>query len=131
MFVVRQALHHGPPGWQEVDLLLSTVSSQPSAPGRVLPPLTNESITLHGAKAPSRAWVDMLFDALDGMLEASRRRPLVFNLSLHPYLIGHAFRLQPFRRFLEHLAALRHDLWLARPGEIAAHALSLPKGTLP
>jgi hypothetical protein len=32
---------------------------------------------------------------------------------------------------LAHLAALRHDLWLARPGEIAAHALSLPKGTLP
>jgi allantoinase len=92
---------------------------------------TNDISALHGAKMAPRAWVDTLFDALDGMLHMSRQRPLVFNLSLHPYLIGHAFRLQPFRRFLMHLASLRNDLWLTRPGDIARHVAALPKGTVP
>lgn len=92
---------------------------------------TNDISALHGAKVAPRVWVDMLFDALDGMLSMSRHRPLVFNLSLHPYLIGHAFRLQPFRRFLMHLAALRNDLWLARPGDIARHVQALPRGLVP
>jgi allantoinase len=83
---------------------------------------TNDISALHGAKLTPRAWVETLFDAFDGMLEASARRPLVFNLSLHPYLIGHAFRLHPFQRFLAHLAAHRDRVWIARPGEIAAHA---------
>jgi len=92
---------------------------------------TNDISALHGAKMAPRAWVDTLFDALDGMLHLSRQRPLVFNLSLHPYLIGHAFRLHPFRRFLMHLASLRNDLWLTRPGDIARHVAALPKGTVP
>ncbi len=83
---------------------------------------TNDISALHGAKMTPRSWVETLFDAFDEMLETSRRRPLVFNLSLHPYLIGHAFRLNPFRRFLAHLAAHRNEVWIARPGDIAAHA---------
>lgn len=83
---------------------------------------TNDISALHGARLAPRQWVEMLFDAFDGMLEASVKRPLVFNLSLHPYLIGHAFRLRPFRRFLAHLAAHREQVWIARPGEIARHA---------
>jgi allantoinase len=92
---------------------------------------TNDISALHGAKIAPRVWVDMLFDALEGMLEMSQRRPLVFNLSLHPYLIGHAFRLQPFKRFLKHLAALQNDVWIANPGQIANYAASLPKGHVP
>ena len=92
---------------------------------------TNDISALLGARMAPRAWVDTLFDALDGMLDQSRRQPLVFNLSLHPYLIGHAFRLQPFRRFLMHLASLRNDLWLTRPGDITRHVAALPKGTVP
>ena len=57
--------------------------------------------------------------------ELSRRRPLIFNLSLHPYLIGHPHRLKPFRRFLEHLADHRTAIWLTRPGAIADHAEAL------
>jgi allantoinase len=83
---------------------------------------TNDISALHGAKQSPRAWVDTLFDAFDGMLEMALRRPLVFNLSLHPYLIGHAFRLQPFQQFLAHLAAHREEVWIATPGEIASHA---------
>lgn len=92
---------------------------------------TNDITALHGAKLAPRLWVETLFDAFDGMLEASRSRPLVFNLSLHPYLVGHAFRLQPLKRFLAHLAAHRHDIWLATPGEIACHAMALPPGSVP
>ena len=83
---------------------------------------TNDISALQGAKLSPRAWVDCLFDAFDQMLETSVRRPLVFNVSLHPYLIGHAFRLKPFRQFLRHLAAHRDQVWIARPGAIAAHA---------
>jgi allantoinase len=92
---------------------------------------TNDITLLHGAKLAPRAWVEVLFDAFDEMLEASARRPLVFNLSLHPYLIGHAFRMRPFRRFLQHLAAHRDTVWLTRPGDIARHAATLPEGCVP
>jgi allantoinase len=85
---------------------------------------TNDISALHGAKLAPRLWVETLFDAMEGMLEMSQRRPLVFNLSLHPYLIGHAFRLQPFKRFLAHLASLRQEVWIATPGEIARHAMT-------
>lgn len=86
---------------------------------------TNDISALHGAKTPPRQWVECLFDAFDGMLEISRRRPLVFNLSLHPYLIGHPHRLRPFRRFLEHLVAHRREIWITRPGDIARHVETL------
>ena len=89
---------------------------------------TNDIAMLHGAKMAPRVWVDTLFDAFDDMLESSQQRPLVFNLSLHPYLIGHAFRLRPFRRFLRHLAAHRDQVWLTRPGDIARHVAGLPPG---
>jgi hypothetical protein len=65
------------------------------------------------------------------MLHTARRRPLVFNLSLHPYLIGHAFRLRPFRRFLAHLAAHRDEVWITHPGEIARHVAGLAPGIVP
>ena len=32
---------------------------------------------------------------------------------------------------LPHLASLRDDLWLARPGDIARHVLALPQGVVP
>lgn len=83
---------------------------------------TNDISALHGAKVPPRVWVEMLFDAFDGMLEMARQRPLVFNLSLHPYLIGHAFRLRPFRQFLAHLAAHRDRAWITQPRAISEHA---------
>lgn len=82
---------------------------------------TNDISALHGAKMPPRQWVETLFDAFDGMLDLSRRRPLVFNLSLHPYLIGHPHRLKPFRRFLEHLVAHRQDVWITQPRHICEH----------
>jgi hypothetical protein len=72
----------------------------------------------------------MLIDQFDEMLRHSERgsgergsgEPVVFNLSLHPYLAGHAFRLKHLRRAVEHIAAYRERVWIAKAGEIAAHA---------
>jgi allantoinase len=83
---------------------------------------TNDLPMMHGAKAAPAAWVDMLIDQFDEMLEQARRQPIVFNLSLHPYLVGHAFRLRHLRRLLGHIAAHRSEIWLTRPGAIAMHA---------
>ena len=94
-----------------------------SAPLMALPYArpTNDITALHLARMTPRDWVRTLFDAFDGMLEMSARWPLVFNLSLHPYLIGHAFRLRPFQAFLAHLADHRDQVWITTPGEIARH----------
>jgi peptidoglycan/xylan/chitin deacetylase (PgdA/CDA1 family) len=83
---------------------------------------TNDITALHGAKVTPAAWADMLIDQFDEMLRQSPREPLVFNLSLHPYLVGHAFRLTHLRRAVAHIAARRERIWPARAGEIAAHA---------
>ncbi len=90
----------------------------------------NDLPSMHGNKAIPSAWVDMLIDQFDEMLAQSRRQPVVFNLSLHPFLIGHAFRLRAFRRLVEHIAAHREQVWLTRPGAIAAHARALPEGLI-
>lgn len=82
---------------------------------------TNDITALHGAKVAPAAWADMLIDQFDEMLRQSAREPLVFNLSLHPYLTGHAFRLVHLRRAVAHIAQQRDRFWAARAGEIVAH----------
>jgi hypothetical protein len=52
-------------------------------------------------------------------------RPLTFNLSLHPFLVGHPSCLRHLRRVLAHLDAARDRVWPCRPGDIAAHARRL------
>jgi allantoinase len=92
---------------------------------------TNDLPMLHGAKVLPSAWADALIDHFDEMLEQSRRAPLVFNLSLHPYLVGHAFRLRQLRRLLRHIVAHREQVWITYSGDIAAHAATLPAGLVP
>jgi hypothetical protein len=89
---------------------------------------TNDITALHGAKVAPALWGDMLIDQFDEMLRQSEREPLVFNLSLHPYLVGHAFRLTHLRRALKHMAARRDRVWMARAGDIAGHVMGLAAG---
>lgn len=91
---------------------------------------TSDMPMIHGAKLTPAAWADVLIDQIDEMLLQAERQPLVFNLSLHPYLM-HAFRLRHLRRVFEYIAALGPRLWLARPGEIADHVFTLPEGVVP
>ena len=81
----------------------------------------NDLPALHGAKWTPAEWADTLIDQFDEMLRLSRRWPLVFNLSLHPFLVGWPFRLRHLRRVLGHLAAHRDHVWLTRPGDMALH----------
>lgn len=92
---------------------------------------TNDLPLMHGAKFSPSVWVDVLIDQFDEMLEQSRRQPIIFNLSLHPYLIGHAFRLRQLRRLLDHIATRRNALWITHPGAIADYASTLPAGVVP
>jgi hypothetical protein len=90
---------------------------------------TNDITALHGAKVAPALWADMLIDQFDEMLRQSAKEPLVFNLSLHPYLVGHAFRLIHLRRAVAHIAARRDEVWMARAGDIAGHAMTVRPGS--
>ena len=103
--------------------------------GRILaipyPRPSNDIPGLHGAGQTPSDYADTLIDQFDEMLEQSRAMPLVFNLSLHPFLVGWPYRLRHIRRVLEHIAAHRSAIWLTHAGEIAQHIETLPEGTVP
>ncbi|MDA0276468.1 MAG: polysaccharide deacetylase, partial [Proteobacteria bacterium] len=92
---------------------------------------TNDLPLMLRANAIPSAWADMAIDAFDEMLAQSARQPLVFNLSLHPYLVGQPFRLRQLRRLLAHVAGHGKAVWLCRAGDIAAHAAGLAPGVVP
>ena len=85
---------------------------------------TNDITALHRSRWTPAHWVDTLIDQVQEMLLQSLRQPLVFNLSLHPYLM-HAFRLKHLRRFFNYLDSVRDQIWIARTGDIAQHVESL------
>jgi len=67
------------------------------------------------------------------MIEQCRARPLVMNLSLHPYIFGQPFRLHGLRRALAHCAqhASRDRVSWTRPCEIAHYCYELAPGIIP
>ena len=76
-------------------------------------------IALHHGTAP--AFAEMVIDTLDEMIEQSVRQPLVCGITVHTFIVGQPFRLRRFRAALEHIAGHADRIWLATPGEIAAH----------
>ena len=79
-------------------------------------------------------WEDfeyLIRDQFDEMLRRAEKYPLVFAISLHPFVIGQPFRMAGLRRALDHVLARRDGLWLARPGEIARYCATLPAGVVP
>src|SRR5687767_3063901 len=92
---------------------------------------TNDVAMLHVAKAMPSTYADVLIDTFEEMLSQSRARPLVFNLSLHPFLVGQPFRLRHLRRVFAHFDSNRDKIWLTHAGAIARHAAALPAGTVP
>jgi len=91
---------------------------------------TGDLPMMQRALAAPTVWADMSIDSFEEMLAQSTRQPLVFNLSLHPYLVGQPFRLRQLRRVLAHIVDRKRKVWLCRAGDIAAHAASLPEGTI-
>lgn len=63
----------------------------------------------------------MIVDQFDEMLLQSAKYSLCFTLVLHPFVIGHPYRLRALRRALNHILTRRDDVWITTPGKIAAH----------
>ncbi|MBI0535785.1 polysaccharide deacetylase [Roseomonas sp. KE2513] len=84
----------------------------------------NDLPALHAAKWTPAEWADATLDGFEEMLRLSARHPIVFNLSLHPFLVGWPARLRHLRRIFARLAAsaAAGEVWLCTPGAIAAHA---------
>jgi hypothetical protein len=74
----------------------------------------------------------MLTDQFDEMVALSEQQPLVMGLALHTFIVGQPFRLRQLRSALGHIAhhAKADRVWFTRPGEIAAHVMALPDGTV-
>lgn len=82
----------------------------------------NDLPLLHGAGWTPRDWADALLDGFEEQLRLARHFPGVFNLSLHPFLVGWPFRLRHLRHVLARLAEAseRDEVWLTTAGEIAS-----------
>lgn len=91
---------------------------------------TNDLPMMQGGKVLPADWADILIDQFDEMLLQAESQPLIFNLSLHPFLIGHAFRLKHLRRVLAHINLKRAQVWFTRPGAICLHAQGQGKGVV-
>jgi len=103
--------------------------------GRILavpyPQELNDIPMIVGRKLDGSAFVDMIIDNFDEMLEQSLEGPLVMGIALHPYLVGQPYRLRHLRRALTHIAAHRDRVWITTAGRIAAHVAGLPDGIVP
>jgi len=78
-------------------------------------------------------FAEMAIDQFDEMVRFAEKRPLVMGIALHTFIMGQPFRFKQLRRILEHIAgqAEAGGVWFARPGEVAAHVGSLPRGVVP
>jgi len=91
----------------------------------------NDSPALVFRQHSAREFEAMMIDHFDEMLHQSRKWPLVYSVSLHPFIIGQPFRLRALRRALGHILEHRADVWLTTPGRIADHCIGMPAGTIP
>ncbi len=80
----------------------------------------------------AREFCEMLVDQFDEMIEQSEKHPLVYNISIHPFIYGQPFRLRPLREALKHCMShkLKERVWFCKPGEIADYCYTLDKGIL-
>ena len=91
----------------------------------------NDAAILQHRMGSPEAFADQLVDEFDEMLRISETRPLVCPVALHTFLVGRPFRLRHLRRAFQHIVANADKIWLTRPGDIAAHVMSLPNETVP
>jgi hypothetical protein len=91
----------------------------------------NDSPALVFRQHSAREFADMMVDQFDEMRRASSKRPLVFTVSVHPFIIGQPFRMHALRRALDHILKYRDELWITTPGEIARYCTTLGEQYLP
>jgi allantoinase len=102
--------------------------------GRILsmpyPVECNDTRGIVWYKHSSAEFAEMIIDGFDEMLEQSVEQPLVFPISLHPFVSGRPYRLRSLRRAFEHILSQRDRIWLTRPRDICEHVESLPAGVV-
>jgi peptidoglycan/xylan/chitin deacetylase (PgdA/CDA1 family) len=91
----------------------------------------NDSPALLFRQHSAREFADMMVDQFEEMLRTAVKRPLVYSVSLHPFIIGQPFRLHALRSALDRILKHRDEIWMAKPGEIARYCATLPKGVVP
>jgi allantoinase len=104
--------------------------------GRILsvpyPQELNDIPQIVARKREGAEFADMIIDTFEVMRRESDRRSLVMGIALHPYIVGWPHRFKHLARALTHLASKADDqVWLTTSGAVAAHAASLPVGTVP
>jgi hypothetical protein len=104
--------------------------------GRILavpyPQELNDIPQIVGRKREGADFADMIVDAFAVMRQECETRPLVMGIALHPYLVGWPHRFRHLARALDHIARKADDkVWLTTAGAVAAHAATLPQGTVP
>jgi len=81
----------------------------------------------------AREFADMIVDQFEELLQRSTKRPMVFSLAIHPFIVGQPFRLRPLRQALQHCInhPQRQRVWYTLPHRIAEYCYSLPEGIIP
>jgi allantoinase len=91
----------------------------------------NDSPAMVFRRHTGRQFAEMIADQFDEMLLQSKKYPLVFSVSAHPFVVGQPFRLHAFRGAVRHILERRDELWITTPCEIARYCASLPRGVVP
>ncbi|HEY9447099.1 MAG TPA: polysaccharide deacetylase, partial [Burkholderiales bacterium] len=93
----------------------------------------NDSPAVVHRQHSAREFCDMLVDQFDEMVEQSAEAPLVFNVSIHPYVFGQPFRLRVLRQAFAHCVnhKLKDRVWFAKPRDVADHCYALEPGIIP
>ena len=93
----------------------------------------NDAAALIFRQQTARDFADLVVDQFDEMVERSADRPMVFCLSIHPYIVGQPYRIRALRRAFQHIVEhkLRDRVWFTRGNEIADYCLSLDPKLIP
>ncbi len=91
----------------------------------------NDSPSMVFRQESSFSFERMIIDQFDEMLLQSEKYPLVCTVVLHPFIIGHPFRLRALRRALSHIMESRDRIWVTTPGGVADYCADLPHGVIP
>jgi hypothetical protein len=104
--------------------------------GRILsvpyPQELNDIPQIVARKREGAEFANMIVDAFEVLRAESEKRPLVMGIALHAYIVGWPHRFKHLAGAIKHLVSEADDkVWFTTSGAIAAHAASLPPGTVP
>ena len=70
------------------------------------------------AQWPAHEFTTMLCEQFDQLYEEGEQSGRVMSINLHPYLVGHPYRIKALDKALQYITSHEH-VWLATGGEVA------------